>query len=41
MWFETSLSLGADYQTSRLNDDNNDYSARKPYHHAEHVGNID
>uniref|UniRef100_A0A915DEE5 Uncharacterized protein n=1 Tax=Ditylenchus dipsaci TaxID=166011 RepID=A0A915DEE5_9BILA len=37
----SGLISGADYHTSRLNDDNNDYSARKPYHHSEHVGNID
>ncbi|KAI1703505.1 amino acid permease domain-containing protein [Ditylenchus destructor] len=42
----TAASFGAGtgpsgLSTSRLNDDNNDYSARKPYHHAQQVGNIE
>lgn len=36
-----ATGLNMNYETTRLNDDNEDYSARKQYHHAEEVRDFD
>ncbi|KAH7724654.1 Protein F10E7.9 [Aphelenchoides avenae] len=36
-----ATGLDVNYETTRLNDDNEDYSARKQYHHAEEVRDFD
>jgi len=38
---QEGLISTVDYTTSRLNEANDDYGMRKPYHHAEHMGTIE
>ena len=36
-----SGNIGYDVSTARLNEENPDYSTRKPYHHTEEVRDFD
>lgn len=38
---QEGLISTVDYSTSRLNEANDDYSNRRQYHHAEHMGTIE